>query len=65
MVDMMTSLKLYTLLAVADLVGLFLTTWFGILPHPVGWNLIMLVAIPLVEMMRSFPLREIVQDLLA
>lgn len=60
----MTSKKFYALLAVADLVGLFLTIWFGILPDPVSWILIVPVTIPLVEMMCSFPLREIVHDLL-
>ncbi len=34
------------------------------LPDPVSWILIVLVVIPLVEMMRSFPLREFVHDLL-
>ena len=40
----MTSLKFYALLAVVDLVGLFITIWVGVVPVSVGWVLIVLVA---------------------
>lgn len=58
----MTSLEFYALLAVVDLVSLFITIWVGIVPVSVGWVLIVLVAIPLVDMIRS-SLRGIVRDL--
>jgi hypothetical protein len=64
MVDIMTRLKLYTLLAVFDFFGILVTAWISMLPELVGWVLIVAVVIPLVEMMSSFPLHEIVHDLL-
>ena len=51
MVNIMTSLKLYALLAVFDLFGILVTTWIGILPISVGWVLIVLVAILLAHRM--------------
>ena len=43
----MTSMQVFALLAVLDLVGLLVTIWAGILPIMFGWVLIVLVAIPL------------------
>ena len=51
MVNTMTSLKVYALLAVFDLLGILVTLWGGILPISVGWVLIVLVAILLAHRM--------------
>ena len=50
-------------LAILDLVALLVTVWAGILPVMLGWVLIVLVAIPLVEMMHG-SIRSIVRDFL-
>ncbi len=49
----MTTIQVFALLAVLDLVGLLMTIWAGILPISAGWVLIALVAILLVEMMHG------------
>lgn len=58
MVNIMTSLKLYALLAVFDLFGILVTTWIGILPNLVCFILLIMVCISLIEMIKGFNMRE-------
>ena len=59
----MTSMQVFALLAILDLLGLLVTIWVVIHPAMLGWILIVLVAIPLVEMMRG-SIRSIARDFL-
>jgi len=58
-----TSMQVFALLAVLDLLALLVTICAGSLSISIGWVLIALVAIPLVEMMHG-SIRAIVCDFL-
>lgn len=54
----MLALKCFVLLAVTDLFGLLVLTWLSILPMPVCFILLIMVAMPLRGMMKRFNVRD-------